>query len=91
MSPRGWIVTGILVCLTVMRVPVVGQQQVGGLRVILTDPSGSLIPGAEVEFQGSALIRPVVSVSDDQGLVINNSLSPGTYTLIARCRDSRPR
>ncbi len=29
MSPRGWIVTGILVCLTVMRVPVVGQQQVG--------------------------------------------------------------
>ena len=85
MSPRGWIVTGILVCLTVMRVPVVGQQQVGGLRVILTDPSGSLIPGAEVEFQGSALIRPVVSVSDDQGLVINNSLPPGTYTLIARC------
>ena len=91
MSARGfmftgsWIVAATIVCLIAVHVPLAGQQQVGGLRVILTDPSGSLIPGAEVEFRSSALIRPVFGVSDDQGRIVNNSLPPGNYTVIARC------
>ncbi|MDE2665652.1 MAG: carboxypeptidase regulatory-like domain-containing protein [Acidobacteriota bacterium] len=85
MSKKGLIVAGMVVCLAAMPVLLVGQQQVGGLRVVLIDPSGGLIPGAEVEFRGSALIRPVFGLSDDQGLIVNNSLPPGTYTLTARC------
>ena len=85
MSKREWIVAGMVVCLAAMPVPAVGQQQVGGLRVVLIDPSGGLIPGAEVEFRGSALIRPVFGLSDDRGLIVNSSLPPGIYTLTARC------
>ncbi len=71
-------------CLVAIRAPVVAQQQVGGLRVIVTDQTGSVIPGAEVEFNSAVLIRPVFGVSDDQGLVINSSLPPGNYTVIVR-------
>ena len=72
------------VCLGAIRVPLVAQQQVGGLRVIVTDQTGSVVPGAEVEFNSAALIRPVFGVSDDQGLVINSSLPPGDYTVTVR-------
>ncbi len=71
-------------CLVAIRAPVVAQQQVGGLRVIVTDQTASVIPGAEVEFNSAVLIRPVFGVSDDQGLVINSSLPPGNYTVIVR-------
>ena len=40
-----------IVSLFALPVPVVAQQQVGGLRVLVTDRTGSVIPGAEVEFE----------------------------------------
>ena len=73
--------------LVAIRAPVAAQQQVGGLRVLVTDSTGSVILGAEVEFSSPALIRPAVGVSDDQGLVINHSLPPGNYTVAVRFPD----
>ena len=84
MPQKGWIVISVVVCLTILCVPVVAQQQVGGLRVIVTDQTGSVIPGAEVEFNSAVLIQPVFGVSNDQGLVINSSLPPGNYTVTVR-------
>ena len=84
MPQKGWIVISVLVYLTIMPVPAVAQQQVGGLHVIVTDPSGAVMPGVDVEFHSMALIRPIFGVSDDQGLIINDSLPPGNYTVIAR-------
>ena len=74
----------VVVCLVSIVAPAVAQQQVGGLRVLVTDQTGSIIPGAEVEFGGQVLIRPVIGVSDDHGLVIRNSLPPGKYTVSVR-------
>ena len=64
--------------------PLLSQQQVGGLRVLVADQSGSFIPGAEVEFSSAALIRPIVDLANAQGLVINHNLPPGRYTVTAR-------
>ena len=73
-----------IVSVVILPMPVVAQQQVGGLRVLVTDRTGSVIPGAEVEFASRVLIRPVFGVSDDQGLVIKNNLPPGTYAVTVR-------
>ena len=73
-----------IVCLAAIPIPALAQQQVGGLRVVVTDPSGSVIPGAEVEFHSAALIRPVFGTSDDLGLIINTNLPPGNYSVIVR-------
>ena len=72
------------VCLVAMPTPIAAQQQVGGLRVIVTDQTGSVIPGAEVELNSAALIRPAFGISDDQGLVINTNLPSGNYTVAVR-------
>ena len=74
-------------CLIAIHVPAVAQQQAGALRVLVTDQTDSVIPGAEVEFNSAVLIRPVFGVSDDQGLVVNSSLPPGNYTVIVRAPD----
>lgn len=63
------------------------QQQVGGLRVFVTDQTGAVLPGAEVEFDSEALIRPISGNVNDQGLLINYSLPSGTYTVTVRAPD----
>ncbi len=78
-----------IACLAAISAPAAAQQQFGGLRVLVTDPTGSVIPGAEVEFGSRVLIRPVFGVSDDHGLVIRNSLPPGNYAVTVRFPGSR--
>ena len=73
-----------VVCLLAIRAPLVAQQQAGGLRVTVTDQTSSVLAGAEVEFNSSVLIRPVFGVADAHGLVIHDSLPPGSYTVIVR-------
>ena len=63
------------------------QQQVGGLRVLVTDQTGGAIPGAEVEFRSPALIRPALGTTDEQGLAINGNLPPGDYTVRVQAED----
>ena len=73
-----------IACLAGINGSLVAQQQVGGLRVLVTDQTGSVVPRAEVEFSSAALIRPLAGVSDGQGLVINSSLPAGIYTVTVR-------
>ncbi|MDE0626379.1 MAG: carboxypeptidase-like regulatory domain-containing protein, partial [Bryobacterales bacterium] len=65
----------------------VAQQHVGGLHVLVTDQTGSVIPGAEVEFRSPALIRPVLAVTDEHGSVFNSNLPPGNYSVKVRAED----
>ena len=65
----------------------VAQQQVGGLRVLVTDQTGGAIPGAEVEFRSAALIRPALGTTDEQGLAFNGNLPPGDYTVRVQAED----
>ncbi len=73
-----------ILCLAAQPAVVSAQQQVGGLRVIVTDQTGGVIPEAEIEFDSEALIRPVAAKANDQGLLLNNSLPPGTYSVTVR-------
>lgn len=57
----------------------VGQQQVGGLRVAVSDQTGGVIPGADAELGSPALIRPDSATTNRQGLAIFNNLPPGKY------------
>ena len=77
----------LALCLIAHHGHVVAQQQVGGLRVLVTDQTGSVIPRAQVEFSGPALIRPALAITDEQGLVFNGNLPPGSYRVKARAGD----
>lgn len=61
-----------------------GQQQFGGLRVTVADPSGAVVPGAEAELGGPALIRPYSVTANSQGVAIFSSLPPGSYRVAVR-------
>ena len=74
----------VLVALLATAVSAVSQQQAGGLRITVTDQTGGVIPGAEVELAGDALIRPARALTNEEGLVINNSLPRGDYRVTAR-------
>ena len=73
-----------VLCLGAAHAVLEAQQQAGGLRVVVTDQTGALIPEAETEFDSEALIRPVTGKANHQGLLINNSLPPGGYTVTVR-------
>ena len=77
------------ICLLGTGAPSAAQQQVGELRVVVTDQSGSVVPGAEVEFSSAALIRPSVAISDAHGRVIHSSLPSGSYTVTVRFPEFR--
>ena len=75
------------ICLIATHDRGVAQQQVGGLRVLVTDQTGGAIPGAEVEFRSPALIRPARGTTDEQGLVFNGNLPPGEYAVRVQAED----
>ena len=54
------------------------------MRVIVTDQSDSVIPGAEVELASPALIRPVLGSTDAGGWFVHQNLPPGSYAVTAR-------
>ena len=57
------------------------QETTGGIRGVVTDPTGAVVPGAKVEASGPALIRPQSAVTDSTGSYAFLSLPPGVYTL----------
>src|SRR4029434_1512685 len=55
----------------------------GSLRGYVKDQQGGVLPGVSVTATSSALLAPVVGVTDTQGYYRVNNLPPGTYTLTA--------
>jgi len=45
------------------------------------DPSGALIPGAQIEVTGGGLSQALVISSDGQGKFVGPDLKPGTYSI----------
>ena len=71
-------------CTTWGIAPIYGQQQFGGLRVVVTDESGAAIPDADVELDSSAMIRTAKGSTNTQGVMINATLAPGIYQVTVR-------
>lgn len=47
----------------------------------IQDPSGALIPGAQIEVTGGGLSQALVISSDGQGKFVGPDLKPGTYSI----------
>ena len=70
-----------LLVLFALSLPVVGQETTGGIRGVIADPTGGVIPSATVTVSGPALMRAQTSQTDASGNFTFPSLPPGKYTL----------
>lgn len=55
------------------------QQQYGELIVVVVDPTGAVIPAAEVELTSPALMAPRRGETDSQGIFRSPALPSGVY------------
>ena len=55
--------------------------QASTLSGTIKDPSGALIPGAQIEISGENLAQPIKLTSDSFGRFVSPDLKPGTYTV----------
>src|SRR5712692_9567883 len=59
------------------------QETTGGIKANVKDKTGAVVPKANVELSGPALITPRRLTADDAGYVYFAQLPPGEYTLSA--------
>ncbi len=59
------------------------QQGLGGLRGIITDAQGAVLPGVTVTVTSPTMLGPQVGVTNAQGEYRVLNLPPGTFTLTA--------
>ncbi len=58
-----------------------GQETTGGLQGTVKDPSGALIPGAQVVLSGASQVGDKTTTSDAGGYYRFSNVPPGTYSL----------
>ncbi|MEZ5400374.1 MAG: carboxypeptidase regulatory-like domain-containing protein [Bryobacteraceae bacterium] len=60
---------------------VFGQERTGAIQGLVTDPSGSAVPGAAVEVTGDALLQAQKITTNEGGAYLFPSLPPGPYNI----------
>jgi Carboxypeptidase regulatory-like domain len=79
---RGSLFVGFVVCaLLMLGVRISAQETTGGLRGTVTDPSGALIPDANVTLTGTTLVGTKSFQTDASGVYHFENLPPGTYAV----------
>lgn len=75
----------VFVAAALLLLPAVGLAQTGGgsLRGSVHDAQGGALPGVTVTATAPELLRPVIGVTNEEGLYRLVNLPPGTYTLSA--------
>jgi hypothetical protein len=77
----------LLVLLALFTLPTAmlhGQASVSGsIKGVVTDPTGAVVPGAEITVTGSALLKPKTQKSTSGGVYLIEDLPPGEYQLTA--------
>jgi Peptidase family M1 domain/Carboxypeptidase regulatory-like domain len=51
------------------------------ISATIKDPSGAVVPGAQIEITGENVTQPIVLTSDDSGKFTLPNLNPGKYSL----------
>src|SRR6516162_8081144 len=69
--------TVLLIASTLLARDLLAQSATGSLYGHVTDSSGSILQGAQVELQPTS----VIVVTDAQGSYFINNIAPGSYTL----------
>src|SRR4029077_10373498 len=57
------------------------QETTGGMQGTVKDPSGAVVPHAQISISGSALVGAKEQETDNSGFYRFANLPPGTYTL----------
>jgi uncharacterized protein (DUF779 family) len=65
------------------------QETTGGLQGTVKDPSGAVVPGAQVSVTGSTLVGSKVAETDSAGYYRFANLPPGTYALTVTAKGFR--
>src|SRR4028118_1002010 len=55
----------------------VSGQAVSGVTGVVTDPSGAVVPGAQVVLLDTKTSRELTTTTNDQGVYVFNNVSPG--------------
>jgi hypothetical protein len=76
-------VVSLVVLISLISASASAQTGDGSLRGYVKDQQGGILPGVTVTATSSALLAPVVAVTDTAGYYRVNNLPPGTYTLSA--------
>lgn len=76
----------ILVCLLLLSIApgtvLLGQASVSGkITGVVTEASGAVIPGAEIQVTSAALLQPKIQKSVSGGVYLLENLPPGEYTI----------
>jgi hypothetical protein len=72
------------VCITSTSVQVLAQETTGGVQGTVKDPTGAVVPGANIEISGPALIGSKAVITDRSGFFRFVNLPPGTYSILAK-------
>ncbi len=72
---------GVLIIL--FCVPALQAQFRGSIRGVVSDPSGSVVPGATVTLKNSETNEKQTSISDPSGIYNFNALPPGRFQITA--------
>jgi hypothetical protein len=79
----------VLIAALVIALPVVAQEQVGGIEGTVKDAEGSVLPGVTIEATSSA-IGTVVSTTDGSGKYRFPRLPSGVYSVKASLEGYKP-
>jgi hypothetical protein len=77
------VVVGFVVLLLISPSEVGAQTGLGGLRGYVRDEQGGALPGVTVTASAPELLRPVTTVTNEEGYYRLINLPPGTYALTA--------
>ena len=74
-------VAGLLAVLSLGCMPAIAQSSNAQISGLITDPSGAVVPGAEITALNSATNVPYTAVSNGSGIYLLQELLPGPYTV----------
>jgi len=88
---KDWIAVVLLLACSVFLIPAIGLSQSanGTITGTITDASGAVIPGVNVEVKNTSTGVVFSAVSTETGSYTAPNLPPGGYAISARCPDSR--
>jgi len=78
-----------LAVLGVLAIPAVAQETTGGLQGTVKDPSGAVVPHAQVVVTGATLVGKKEIETDSSGYYRFSNLPPGAYTITVTMKGFR--
>lgn len=76
-----------LALILILATAAMAQETTGGLQGTVKDPSGAVVPNAQVVVAGAALVGNKEVVTDATGYYRFANLPPGTYTITVTAKD----